>query len=113
MNEIQPLTDIQNYSNELFYDEKFMLVLERHLPLLKSNAISRVISPELAMKYKHDFMGLCIVLEIPFDHHWLVMRLNNMRTNMEFNGKLESILIPDLTTLEKIVSLHSQIQKMV
>lgn len=113
MNEIQPLADIRNYSNELFYDEKFMLILERHLPILKSNAIGQLVEPELAMKYKHDFMGLCIVLDIPFDHHWIVMRMNNMRTNMEFDGKLKTILIPEINTLNKIVSMHSQIQTMV
>lgn len=110
--EIQPLSNLQNYSNDLFYDEKFMLVLERHLPILKDTANPQPVKRETAMRYKGDFFGLCVELKLPFDYHYVIMRMNGLRNNLDFDGKIDQLLIPEISTITKIVQLHSQIQKM-
>lgn len=110
--EIIPLISIQNDVQEIFYDPKFMLVLERNLPLLIDTAIRRPVEIERALKYKGNFDGLCIDLDISHDHIWIVMRMNGLRNCYDFNGKIDSILVPADSTLTMISSRHMQIQKM-
>lgn len=110
-NEITPLIRVQNDEEELFYDPKFMLVLERNLPLLRDTAITRPVEITQALRFKGNFDGFCISLDIPHDHIWLVMRLNNMRNYYEFDGKVDSILIPADSTLDMIIDRHSPIQR--
>lgn len=111
-NEIVPLLSIQNDVREIFYDPDFMLVLERNLPLLIDTAITRPIAIEKALRYKGNFDGFLIEHEIPHDLLWIVMRINGFRNNYEFNGKMESLLVPADSTLDMIVDRHEQIQKM-
>lgn len=111
--EIIPLMRIQNDVEMIFYDEDFMIVLERNLPLLRSNAISRPVAIETALRYKGNFDGLCILLDIPHDHIWLIMRLNGLRNCYDFNGKIDKILVPDDSTLRMVVDRHMTIQKMI
>ena len=110
--EIIPLISVQNDVEEIFYNEDFMLVLERNLPLLRDTAISKPVEIEKALRYKGNFDGFCIDQDINHDHLWLVMRLNNLRNNYDFNGKVESLLIPDDSVLQMIVERHMRIQKM-
>ena len=111
-NEITPLMRIQNDVDEIFYDPAFMIVLERNLPLIRETAVTRPVEIERALRYKGNFDGFCIELEIPHDHIWLVMRLNGMRNCYEFDGKMDSILIPTDNTLTMLVDRHAPIQKM-
>lgn len=110
--EIRPLMSVENDVDEIFYDPKFMIVLERNLPLLRDTAIHRPIEIERALRYKGNFDGLCIDHDIDHDHIWLVMRMNGHRNAYDFDGKLETLLIPDLNTLQAIVERHTRIQKM-
>lgn len=110
--EISPLLSVQNDVREIFYDPDFMLVLERNLPLLRDTAITRPIEIEKALRYKGNFDGFLIDHDISHDLLWVVMRINNMRNNYEFDGKMDQLLVPADTTIEMIIDRHMQIQKM-
>lgn len=110
--EIVPLISVQHDVQEIFYDPDFMLVLERNLPMLKDNAISRPVQIEKALRYVGNFDGLCIDMDIDHDHIWLIMRMNGMRNTYDFTGKVDSILVPDVSTLQMVVERHMRIQKM-
>lgn len=110
--EIVPLISVQNDVREIFYDPKFMLVLERNLPLLRDTAITRPIQIEKALKYKGNFDGLLIDHDISHDLLWVVMRMNRMRNTWDFDGKMDKLLVPADSTLDMIVDRHEQIQKM-
>ena len=111
-NEIVPLLLVQNDVREIFYDADFMLVLERNLPILRDTATTRPVDIERSLRYKGNFDGLLIDLDISHDLLWIVMRMNGLRNNYDFDGKMESLLIPADTTLDVLVERHSQIQKM-
>lgn len=110
--EIIPLISVQNDVEEIFYNPDFMLVLERNLPLLRDTAIKRPIEIEKALKYKGNFDGFCIDHDINHDHLWVVMRVNGMRNNYDFDGRMESLMVPDDSVLQMIVERHMRIQKM-
>ena len=110
--DIVPLISVQNDVQEIFYEPSFMLVLERNLPLLIDQAIRRPIEIEKALKYKGNFDGLCIEHDIDHDHIWIVMRMNGLRNCYDFDGKLDSLLVPSQNSIDMIVSRHMQIQKM-
>ncbi len=110
--EILPLLHIQNDANDIFYDQDFMIVLERNLPLIRSTAITRPVEIEQALRYKGNFDGFCISLDIDHDYIWIVMRLNGLINCHDWDGKMESILIPADSTIELIVQRHATIQKM-
>lgn len=110
--EIIPLMSVQNDVREIFYDPDFMLVLERNLPLLRETAITRPVEIEKSLRFKGNFDGFLISLDIPHDHLWVVMRINGLRNNYDFNGKMEQLLVPADATLDMIVDRHMRIQKM-
>lgn len=112
-NEIVPLMSIQNDVEEIFYDESFMLVLERNLPLIRETSIKRPVDINVALKFKGNLDGLLLTLDIDHDLIWLVMRLNGYRNCYDFNGRMESLLIPSESTVSMLKDRHTQIQKMI
>jgi hypothetical protein len=50
-------------------------------------------------KYEGDFFTLLSKIGIPYQFHWITLRINNYYSPSEFNGDNKFILIPDLKFL--------------
>jgi len=93
---------------ETFYFEKdFLNVLESHLTHLRSGNIQvKTIENHLLDKYQGDFYGLLDELNIPKQHHYVVMRVNGFDNSDNYRSTMTAIIIPDLTEVESIKDVY-------
>lgn len=70
----------------LFYELGFRTIIETHLFLLRLDALTlkQVIDGSKVHQYEGDFYGLLSELNIPMEHHWICLRVNNMFNPNEF-----------------------------
>mgnify|MGYP003538776096 CR=1 FL=1 len=92
----------QDFGEQNYYSSGFQNVIESHLQYLKGNAkyVNSPVSGLNGLKYQGDFFGLLIELKVPAHFHWIAMRLNDLHSPMDYDGKMESVLIPDTQQLE-------------
>lgn len=90
----------------VYYDSKFRIVLEDHMTYLKGLRTTRQIEIDLqnAYKFEGDLYGLLSILNIGAHLHFIVMRLNNMRSPAEYHHDIRTLYIPDETEISRIIS---------
>lgn len=113
-----PKSLTQSMSNEgpaVYYTPGIRLMLELHIPYLLSNQRSTLIpvDPHDAHKYEYDLNGLLLSYSIPTQLHWIVMRINDMTSPIEFTMEKTSLWIPDPNVIERLKTMHSTIHRMV
>lgn len=89
---------------DIYYDDKFRSVLEDHLSYLRNDqgTTTLAVKPVDIDKYRGDLYGLFGSMAIPNEYHWVVMRMNNIVSPHDVPEKLESVLVPDYTLVERI-----------
>lgn len=95
--------------NRLYYSDKFRVVLEDHLSILKSYANTMVVSEQLEHKNQGYFHGLLRDLKIPQELHWVITRINGFKGQTDYNSILGIIYIPDQSVLNQILQQYSSI----
>lgn len=92
----------------IYYDIKFRNIIEDHLTFLKnsSDLTNISIDPSMAYKYEGDLFGLLSYYKIPFEHHWITMRLNNMTNPNQTKSTLLNLFILNRTVLERIKNVY-------
>lgn len=99
---IAPTNNQNGDVNQYYHTPGFRNVLENHLPALRSS--SKVsyhpIEGWVGLKYRSDFYGLLIYLNIPFDLHWVTMRCNDIHSPSDYNGDLDQIISPNENELD-------------
>jgi hypothetical protein len=98
-----------------YYTPDIRLMLELHIPYLLANQRSTLIpiDPNDAHKYEYDLNGLLLSYSIPAQLHWIVMRLNNMTSPIEFTTAMTGLYIPDPAVIERLKTMHTTIHRMV
>lgn len=93
---------------KFYYDSKFRIVLEDHMTYLKNlpSTQSVPVNMGLAYKYEGDFFGLLTAMNVRPDHHYIVMRMNNMSSPLEYTHEMMNILIPGGNEIERILSAY-------
>lgn len=93
-----------NFGTRLFYDQKFRVILEDHMTVLRTspNSFRISIEPVYAYKYTGDLIGILKHYNIPLYLHWIIMRMNNYSAYTDFNEKVTNLLIPDSELVERI-----------
>jgi len=97
---------MQGADQAIFYSEAFRAQLEDALqwlinyPLTKSQTVDSI----LAYEYEGDFYGLCNYYNIPYQFHWLVMRMSGLAAPDEASRELNTILIPEPNVIQQMVS---------
>jgi len=92
----------------IYYSQSFRDVLEDHLTYLKNHSTTNVLSiePMKAYKYEFDLYSLLREYNIPTHLHWLVMRLNDMVSPTDATVKIDHLIIPDFSTVDRIRQSH-------
>lgn len=95
-----------------YYEPKFRRVLEIYMNYLRTHSATTPIALQPHEVYKHrgDFYGLVSTLGIRREHHWLIMRLNNIFNPNEVDQDLKYLLIPDLSVVDNIRQLYLQVK---
>lgn len=92
---------------DIFYDPDFRHVLEDHLEILKDDSRNETyqVTPREGEKYKQDLFGFLKVKDVQAHHHWIVMRVNGMRSPLDFKG-FNSLTIPAESAIRTIKQMY-------
>lgn len=95
---------LADFGDGIYYDEKFRVVLESHLTQLRNSTNTTVLNVNKGISYVYegDFSGLLKYYKVPIQYHWLIMKLNNYKSNYEYKPEDLTILIPEREELERI-----------
>lgn len=95
-------------STEVFYTQPFKQYIETHLKFLRDHpdTIKRVVEPGLVYKNRFDFYGLLLDMKVPYQYHWLIMRVNGMHDPSEMPAEHLALLVPDTRVIDQLVQLY-------
>ncbi len=99
---------------EVYYDNNFRATLDTHLEYLRKHQTTSVqqITPIDLDLYKGDFYGFLSSKGTPKYLHWIILRLNDMTSPLDFTPEMSIILIPDYQTVDLIRQQYLMIQKL-
>lgn len=97
-----------NEGAAIYYSTELRNIFEDHLSYFRNNNEFTIlnIEPAIAYKYEGDLFGLLSYYNVPFEYHWLVMRINKMNNPNQNSSTLNNVLIPNRTTVERIKNIH-------
>ena len=100
---------------KIFYDADFRNVIEAHLRILREHPNTAVldIEPQKAYKYEFDLYGLLLSLNIAPYYHWIVMRVNDLTTPIDFTHEMLRLILPAAGTIDSIRSTHTATYKVI
>ena len=95
------------------YSVGFRNLIEDHIQYLQTSPYTRSIALKGMDEYRFtgDFYALLQVNNIDQDMWWVVMRINNLHSPIDYAGDLKSILVPDrdrvLAILQKYMNTET------
>ena len=99
---------------EVYYSAEFRNVLEDHMTYLREHSENSVqsIEPNIAYKYIGDLTGVLHHYRVPYHLHWVVMRMNNMTSPVDYRDTMLSLIIPSFSAVDKIRAAHKTQSKL-
>lgn len=96
-----------------YYTEEWYTVVESHLQwlLVHPSTIIQPLDSHDAYKYEADLTGLLLKLGIKMHLHYIVMRLNTMASNSDFDANWTHLAIPSADTIDELMQSHMTITK--
>lgn len=93
-----------NPGPDLFYQEKFLRLVEDHLPVLRASQKLNTaeLPPMLANRFEHDFIGLLNYLQVPNERHPIVIRVNGLKSSEDFSSTTKQLLLPSDDDIEQL-----------
>lgn len=100
-------------TDSVYYSDGLRTVFEDLLNVFKTDpsTIQDVIDPQMAYKYEGDFYGLAAALNVPYNLHWLCMRMSGYTSSSDFSwrrNEVQYILKPSLSFVNQQVSIYTQ-----
>lgn len=93
--------------SEIYYDPGFRQVLEDSLTFILSQRDIKIqdVDEHDAYKYEGDFWGLLAhVYNVPYELHWLVMRLTGFTSPDQAGPDLKVVYIPNPSYIQQLLS---------
>lgn len=99
---------LPNAGANVYYSQAWQLMIETHLPWILARSDNRVLSvdPATAAKYEGDLYGLLTARSIARQYHWVIMRLNNLRTPADYHLELRNLIVPNDVVIEQLTERH-------
>lgn len=96
-----------------FYEPGFHHFLESYMGYLRTHpsTVSIAVDPHDNYKYEGDLYGLLAANGIEHHHHWLVMRLNDIKRPSQVDPNLMTLLVPDLSLIDRLRQLYLSVNK--
>jgi hypothetical protein len=96
----------------IYYQQAWRNNVEFHLPYLLSDAgtSSFAVTPSDTIKYNFDFYGLLQAYGKPVNLHYIIMRMNNLKSPTDYDGSFSSIVVPSSTTVQRLLAVYQAIQ---
>lgn len=93
---------------DVYYSAEFRNVLEDHMTYLRSHPENSVvtIAPNIGYKYIGDLAGVLHHYNVPYNLHWIVMRMNHMTSPTDYRDTMLNLDIPSFTAVERLRTTH-------
>jgi len=98
---------------DIFYDDGFRRVLEDHMTYLRSHSTTTImqVDPIKAYRFEFDLNGLLLDMGIPLRLHWIVMRMNNLKSFQDVPADLTQLKICDPAQIDMLRQSHQTASK--
>lgn len=102
------LADAIDLPHEVVLTDAYYTLLETHIVFLRADESIRqvTINGQIAEKYTGDFYGLLNELSIDKKYHYLVMRVNRMKTSTDYDGVVTTFLVPTIDLMDSFISTY-------
>jgi len=96
----------------IYYQQAWRDNVEFHLPYLLADAgtSSFTVTPSDTVKYTFDFFGLLQAYGRPVNLHYIIMRMNGLKSPTDYDGSFSTIVMPSSTTVQRLVAVYQAIQ---
>lgn len=99
-----------NVGDEIvMYQDTFRNMFEDHIEYFKRSAKIHEVDKNNAYRFSGDLAAYLNNAGVPLSRVWLIMRLNDMKYNWEFNEDTRYLLEVDLDQLDELLSNHGYI----
>ncbi len=97
----------------VFYDENVRVMLESHMPYYRNHPDVSVVplDPQLAYKYRGDFQGLLLEMNINACYHWFYMRLNDLDSFDRVDTDLTMLRMVPVNVIDQLLSIYQSMVK--
>ena len=94
--------------NSNHYSDSFRNLIENHLHALRNDKSTLLTSLTVHDEdvFIGDFYGLLQKININQDMFWIIMRINNLHSPLDYTGTFGSILIPSANTITILLTRH-------
>lgn len=104
------LSTIDNPGQSIYFTERFRLMIEDHLLILRNMATNRLYQITdsdygTLNRYSGDFNGFLKEMGHSPKYHWAIMRVNGFSSRFELTTDLASLVLPDFTYLDQLAQL--------
>lgn len=90
--------------------EGFRHIYEDYIPYLRLRAKTKLVDKNKAYQFRHDLSAYLHDENIDFSRHWMIMRLNNMKYNWEFDESVDFLYIPEEDDIAVIAFSYSNLE---
>lgn len=94
--------------NPVFYAEGFRNVLEDAMNWLITHPQTKTqaLDAGIAYRFESDFFGLCNYYNIPYQFHWLCMRMSGLVSPDEMTREQTLLLQPNPSIIQQMLALY-------
>lgn len=87
-----------------YYAEDYLLMIDTHVPWLINHptTVQSYVSPGDAYKYNGDLTGLLLMLGLPNNRHYAIMRMNGMRSPQDYRSNLNVLSVPSESVMRNL-----------
>jgi len=96
-------------SDDVLFTPGYRIVAESYMETLRNSSDTKkiTIDPSDAYVFEGDFYGYLNKQMVAPGYHWLIMRLNSIPSPLEFGPDNLELMIPNETTLSRILSIYN------
>jgi len=89
--------------SSFLWTTEWQLMMEMHIAHMQRYGLIDYINiePAKAYKYEGDLWGLLFEERIPFELHWVIMRLNAMRNPSDYTQEHTALIVPASDTVSR------------
>ena len=110
MNQTLKSSLVYGDNSKPFFDPNFRNILDSHLEYLKVTGnveLDASVDTDYMGQFHGDFYAILTHMNITPKYHRIIMLMNGLTNPIQYEGQLTSLIIPDLTVIDRIMSVYN------
>lgn len=101
-----------NLPNPRAIDTNYYVLLETHISYLRMHPETKVVevTGQQGEKYIGDFHGLLDTLAIDKKYHYLITRVNNMNSSVDYDGSQLALYVPSISVIAAFIATYDSLE---